>query len=469
MYLFRFLRWLFSPLIEWILCTKSALPSYQASFTKDREILKKKASGFCLTGLRSLSRVASFQNALVVGPSGAGKSSVVYIPSILKAQDASLVIHDPSGELYQKTSGYLEQQGYAIQILNFADERHSDGFNPLIRAKSSSQINKVASMIIHTALPASKGDPFWNLQAISLLSLLITVVKKENSEYQTLRNVRELVHLMSSDVTKVEALVKATKESSLWQEFQSFVGFDEKVKAGVIASVLSALQIFSDDTVARVTSFDSIAPDLFRVRKTALFIQNSVADGRYYNVLSSLFFEQFFTSLFKRLPHDWEHDILFLIDEAGILHIPSLAQVISNVRKYRAGILLGLQDPHQLIEHYGKAEAETIKTNCFAHLYFAGQSHKNAEEISQVLGKTEFTDESGKIMIRPLLTGDQVRMLSPKEAILIMGHHPPMKPEIVPYYRQAKLKKKTEIPRPYLARKLPHSALALNPTFLHGS
>ena len=342
-------------------------------------------------------------------------------PTILKAKDASLVIHDPSGELYQKTSGYLERQGYAVQILNFADDRHSDGFNPLARAKSSSEINKVASMIIRTVLQNAKGDPFWNLQAISLLSLMIGVIKTQNPEYQTLSNVRELVHILSSDQEAAERIIMAAKKPHLFQEFKSFMAFDEKVKAGVIATVLSALQIFTDETVAKVTSFDSISPELFRVRKTVLYIQNSVTDGQYYNILSSLFFEQFFGSLFKRLPHDWEHDILFLIDEAGVLHIPSLAQVISNVRKYRSGILLGMQDFHQLVEHYGKADAETIRTNAYAKLYLSGQSPKSAEEISQLLGKTEIKKDNGQTVVRPLKTGDEVRMLKPMKQYSLLG------------------------------------------------
>ncbi|MEM7368709.1 MAG: type IV secretory system conjugative DNA transfer family protein [Bacteroidota bacterium] len=465
----RFVRYFLEFLGEVIFTSTVEPLGFSASFSKETKVLKRKHTGFCLTGTRSLSRQDSYKNALVIGPSGSGKSSIIFIPTILKAKDASLVIHDPSGELYQKTSGYLARQGYHVQILNFADEAYSDGFNPLVRAQSSSEINKVASMIIRTVMNSAKSDPFWNLQAISLLSLMIGLIKTEETQYQTLRNVRELVHTLSSDAKVIENMIRATKQEDLIQEFVSFIAFDEKVKVGVIATVLSALQIFTDDTVAKVTSFDSINPELFRTQKTALFIQNSVTDGKYYTILSSLFFEQFFASLFTRLPHDGEHDILFLLDEAGVLHIPSLAQVISNVRKYRSGILLGMQDFQQLVEHYGQADAQTIKTNAYAKLYLSGQSHQSAEEISQVLGKTEVKRDDGQIFIRPLQTGDEVRMLPPKEAILIIGHFPPMKPRLLPYYLQSRLLNLTFFPQPPLRRKLPHPPLSLSSRINHES
>jgi type IV secretory pathway TraG/TraD family ATPase VirD4 len=93
--------------------------NYNADFIDGAKILSSNKKGFCLTGNKCLSIKGSFSNALVFGGSGSGKSSRILIPSILKmAGGSSLVIHDPSGELFEKTSGAMNKYSYNILVLN---------------------------------------------------------------------------------------------------------------------------------------------------------------------------------------------------------------------------------------------------------------------------------------------------------------------------------------------------------------
>jgi len=87
---------------------------YQGEFLDERDILSKWNKGFNLTGIRSLSIKDSYSNGIVFGGSGVGKTSVVLIPSIL-SMDASLIISDYSGELFNKVSGYLEKKGMRLR------------------------------------------------------------------------------------------------------------------------------------------------------------------------------------------------------------------------------------------------------------------------------------------------------------------------------------------------------------------
>ena len=114
-----------------------------------------------------------------------------------------------------------------------------------------------------------------------------------------------------------------------------------------------------------------------------MYIQNSVADQKYYACLTSIFFEQFFSFLFGRFPKDIEQDIFLLIDEASSLNLPTLPLAVANVRKHRSGIMLLVQDFNQLIHNYGKYEADGIKANCFAKMYFTGQSLETATELEE--------------------------------------------------------------------------------------
>ena len=152
---------------------------YDADFIHPTEILSSYEKGFCVTGSLSISLKRSYENLLCVGPTGTGKSSVVIFTSLYK-MDANYFIHDPSGEIHQATSGFLESKGYEIVVLNFSDP--IDGFNPVERPNSSSEINKLSSMIGQATL-SKASDNFWNLQSTALLTLLISLLKTQKTEF----------------------------------------------------------------------------------------------------------------------------------------------------------------------------------------------------------------------------------------------------------------------------------------------
>ena len=52
--------------------------------------------------------------------SGSGKSASYVIPNAYQLL-GSYVFTDPKGELYDKTAGYLREQGYDIKILNLVN------------------------------------------------------------------------------------------------------------------------------------------------------------------------------------------------------------------------------------------------------------------------------------------------------------------------------------------------------------
>lgn len=413
---------------------------YKSEFAPAFTLLSSSHYGFCLTGKSNLSAKDSYQNALVVGGTGVGKSSVTLLPS-LYSMKGSFIIHDPSGELFSKSAGYLKEKGYEVKALNFANPNISSGYNPLTRAKNSSDIQKISSMLVENALGKSK-DPFWNTQAVGLLTMLISVLQKQEEEYQNLYNVRQLLNAMGSKPEAVDALFGKYANDALWTEYKSFLTYDEKVTSGTIATCKAALQIFNDEKVAKVTSFDNLDMEEFRKKKMVLFVQNSVADQRYYAVLTSIFFEQFFSHILSRFPKDNEQDIFFLIDECSSLKLPTLPLAVANVRKHRSGIMLVVQDFNQLIHSYGKHDAEAIRSNCFAKMYFTGQSLETAKELEQTLGKFEYEEENKQTknihkVVRSLMTSDEIRTMKATRALLICGHHPPIFAKLKPYYERS--------------------------------
>lgn len=425
--------------------------SYNAAFAGRRKVFSSFNKGFCLTGKHRLSIKDSFQNALVVGGTGVGKSSVVLFPSLFTIK-GSFIVHDPSGELFSKSAGYLKQKGYEIKVLNYTNPDMSSAYNPLMRIHNNSEVQKVASMLVETVLGGKTKDPFWNTQATSLLTMLIILLKKQGGDYFNLFNVRQLLNMLGGDPESVDALFSEFADDILFAEYKSFTSYDEKVISGIIATCKASLNIFSDDSVARVTSNDNLDFMDFRNKPTALFIQNSVADQKYYSVLTSLFFEQFFSFLLGRFPKDREQNIFLLIDECSSLYLPTLPLAVANIRKHRAGAMLLLQDFNQLVHHYGKYEADAIRSNCFAKMYFTGTSLETATELEKTLGKYEFEDDKKRTVVRPLMTNDEIRTMKMNQALLICGHHPPIKTRLRPYYKSFKFRAYSQIPVPQISQ-----------------
>lgn len=423
---------------------------YSARFASARTLLSNRYSGFCLTGKKNLSVRNSYQNALIIGGTGVGKSSIVLLPSLFTMR-SSFIIHDPSGELYSKSAGYMKQQGYEIKVLNFANPSASSSYNPLARANTSSDIQKVASLLVANSLGAKGNDPFWNTQAVGLLAMLITVLKKQDVQFQNLYNLRKLLNNFGSSPEKIDKLFARSENETLYAEYKSFMSYDEKVVSGVIATCKAALQIFSDESVARVTASDNINLQDFRTKPVAIYIQNSVADQRYYSVITSLFFEQFFSFALGKIPDAKERDVFLLIDEASSLNLPTLPLAVANVRKHRCGIMLIVQDFAQITENYGRYDAESIKSNCFAKMYFTGQSLETAKELEFTLGRFQYEDKKERTIVRPLMTSDEIRTMPSSQALLICGYHPPILAKVIPYYRTRRFLKYSLIPPPAIS------------------
>lgn len=77
-------------------------------------------------------------HCLVIGSTASGKSSRVLIPTLRilahSGEKPCMVITDPKGELYTKTSRIMEDEGYRVMCLNLRDAFASTRWNPLEHA-----------------------------------------------------------------------------------------------------------------------------------------------------------------------------------------------------------------------------------------------------------------------------------------------------------------------------------------------
>lgn len=453
-----------SNMAESIWRTSPKRQGYHSDFLPPTDLASRYNFGFSITGNRFLTTKISHTHCLAMGASGTGKTVSVGLPSAynLIKNGHSICIHDPSGELLYKISGYATAKGYRIVVLNFADATVSDGWNPLHRAHCMSDYMKICSALVRNALGKGGDNAFWNVQATSFLALMCGIAKTLGGEYNNFANVKQLVELFIIDSKKIDALIAKSGEPELIQEYKLFLSLDQRVMSNVIATCRAACSLWVDNHIKTMTSFDTIDFASFRKEKTILFIRTNTADMQYYSVLTSLFMQQFFGSIMEQLPEKKDKHIFFIIDEASSIYLPETLQIaLSNLRKYNSGILLILQDYNQLRHLYGNAQAEAIKTNCYTRIYFPGQPIDVCRDLEQMLGKYQYEDKQGRSQTRQLLTADEIQTMEEDHALIFCTGKRACYAKMKPYYRHWKYNGYSKYPLPELTSKVPFDTVPL--------
>jgi type IV secretory pathway TraG/TraD family ATPase VirD4 len=411
--------------------------------------------GFAVTGSKALTKNTSYENCALFGPTGSGKSSVVIISSAasLARGKSSIIFNDVTGEVYEHTSTFLAGQGYKVLRLDFSNSKNSETFNPLLECKSISDIQKVALLIIRNSIGPGKGDVFWEQSSIMLLSLFARyLVFHTEPEFRTLQNVLYLIEKFAVDGATVDKMFIRTGDEELLSAYKATIVVGDKTLQSIIATARTALNLFCDNEVCRTTASNSIDFNLLRDEPVALYVCNPLKDLMYFRPLSALFFQSLFNFVLSRIPGKDERSIFFVMDEAATMRFPDLSATISNIRKFKAGILLCMQDEMALSSQYGQAEAHQIKTNCGTQIYLKGQPLHTASELSRILGKhTHIIDDKGTERTRELMTPDEIRMCD--EAIILISNKAPLKCKTVPYYKNMGLRRLVTLPAYQLEEK----------------
>ena len=428
-------------------------PSHEikSAFAEASTIVKRRYTGVCL-GNKRLENSASRKGTLVTGTTGSGKSSKILINSVLTTNlEACRIIHDPSCEIYEKTASYLQNEGFTIIRIDFTNPKHSHGYNPLERAYTLSDFNKLATTLV-SSNSDKKGSDFWSKMAIKGLVILMRISHHLPKAYNNLFHLSHLTELMQSPHTKedLDKLVVSIseKDDGLFEAYSAFISQSDNTLSGILSTMSAALSIYSlDEQLAQITSYDTLGEfTQLRKQKTAIYVHSSTANMAYYSTITSLFFTQYFECFFKELPSGEDRDVYFLLDETPILSIDNLDIIASNIRKYRGNLVLFCQDEMQLEISYGKQKASAIVANMNTRVYLSCNL-STARNLESELGEYEYKDkETGHIKRRSLMTKTELLQLKDQEAIVTTIGKPPVKLHLIPYYKQSDLLKKSQYP-----------------------
>lgn len=437
---------------------------------KKRKLISPNNKGIVLDGKNRLSVEKSFQHLILVAPTGGGKTTKFVIPNVLNL-DTSIILTDPSGEIFNNTAGYLHDNGFNIKVINVGNLSGSYLYNPLYRANTQTDIEKISEILINTAYPDSRGDSkFWNNLGQQIISLLIRCLKNQPTKYQNLHNVRYLLNKFGKNGSPLNDFFAENADQVTFDEIIGYLSQDEKVLQGGLSTAKAGLKKFTDPQLCQLTSEENLHFETIRKEKTALYLIVPEHEIEYYGFFLNILYTQLFDFCMKT-PKEGESylPVTFMLDEFGNMgKLPNFSGLITTLRKRKVSVNIILQDLEQLTNNYGKSDASTILNNCSSKIYFSGLSLQTTKDLESTLGQTTIryrepgssvwsSNSSAAIreIGRPLLSADQIRQLSEDEAILIHANQRPAILTMTPFYRNPKLIKKANILPPVIESDIP--------------
>ena len=410
-------------------------------------------------------------NVLVIGGSGAGKSRFFVKPNIMQL-NTSYVITDPKGELLRSCGRLLEKAGYEIRVFNLIDMSHSNNYNPFHYVYKNGEVNETYVMKLVNCLMkntkqegSSGGDQFWDdstkalTLAISFYLLERHELEKNGVEFKDPEGALDDYSMNFTTVMRVMALAEISEEDEnhvspldimmdeLYDKNPHSMGYKyyrdfKKAPAETAKSILISAAVrfaaFELPEVADLTHTDNIHLDTLGDRKTALFVIIPSSDTTF-NFLAAMMYTQLFDTLYDtanfkyggRLP---VHVRCMLDEFANVGTIPDFDKLLATMRSMEISANIIIQNLAQLKKMYDKSW-EIITGNCDSLLFLGGQEASTLEAISKQLGKETIdvvsynrtrshrnpsTSENNSIMGRELMTPDELKIMKPKECVLIV-------------------------------------------------
>lgn len=456
------------------LLTGSISSTKGARFLSESEQLKlfpSSGKGLLIDGKKKcLNLDESFKHLLLVAQTGAGKTTKFIIPNVLQLAEGknSIIVTDPSGEIFSSTSGYMQSKGFNILKFDPTDPQHSIYFNPLRFVFSYSNgktyIDQVKLSLLAESLVASslsgERDAFWKAGAENLIEFFTACLRDTPKECHNLYNVYKLIEAMTPDGGLLEEFMMTyLNDKRLQEKWASLLGNFNATFRSQLATAQTALKSLGNEHIARMLSKNSISFKNLRKEKTILYLTFPVNEASFYTFILNLFYTQLFHEYMSEIPQKDDLPIFILYDEFGHANIPNFDMVATNIRKYKVSLSIVLQSLSQLENQYGKNRADTIiEGGINSKLFYSGASLDTATSIEKMLGRVIRDDfhlgsSRGERIKRDefnLLNADEIRTLPDTQAFFITGNKKPVLLDVLPYYQNGKFKNRHKLGKAHI-------------------
>ena len=340
-------------------------------------------------------------NILVIGGSGSGKSASFAIPNALQML-GSYIFTDPKGEIYDKTAGIMKKNGYKIYVINLADPKYSDGYNPLAHIRSPMDVDIITKIISEKDNKGSNksADPFWDNTSEALLKACIFyILFNRPKEERNLASCAALVRFgAENDGEDLMEIFRALDfDNPARRQFDNVRIGSEKTFANILVSLAAKLSAFDSQDIAELTACNSLEFEDLAKEKSVVYFITPESHGTY-DFLMNIFFSQMFQRLYEfgdQNGGELPVPMFLILDEfANIGRIPNFERILSTCRSKRLHISIILQSLDQIEEIYDEKMAQIIMANCSTQLFLGSNAQKTLETFSKLLGEKTISHDS---------------------------------------------------------------------------
>lgn len=340
-----------------------------------------------------LLRSDSDQHVMVIGSPGQGKSRSFVMPTMMNYA-GSMFILDMSGELYEKTSGYMKKKGYEVYLM--APGQHGTHcFNPLdVISKNPHQritdLQKLAQMLMPERLRSDSND-FWEESARILLVAMLGFVIECPDTRKSLSELYRILNSMSDERTAIAQLLSRYGDHLSDQtrmQLTKFIGRHEKLGEGIAAEIGAKFNFLQNELIETMTSVTTIPIAEIRKRRMVIYLQADWNIIQMYERLISIFVQQMADNLVRLgTLRNGEHEVLMMLDEFGNGgRLDTVLTLAPLIRKNGVRFVFILQDGAQLERLYQRPGQKILMGTSTIKLYMNFQNVEDAQAVSQIAG-----------------------------------------------------------------------------------
>ena len=393
-------------------------------------------------------------HSLVIGSTGSGKSTNVVFPMIrvLAKKGESMIITDPKGELYTKTSANLRKRGYNVIVLNFRDPQRGNSWNPLgmpytyykngNHDKAIELVDDVAQNILYD--PNNNAEPFWEKSAADYFAGLTLGLFEDGKEKEVnLNSINQMATVgderyagTSNYIKEYFNLKGPQSDASIFAS--TTVNAPNETRGSILSTFRQKVRIFATrENLSEMLAYSDFDMRDIAKGKTAVFMIIH-DEKKTYHSLMTIFIKQCYETLIDEAQKNGGKLPIrtnFILDEfANMPPLPDADSMVSAARSRDIRFTFIIQNFAQLNDVYGEEVAQVIRGNCGNIIYLISTELKALEEISKMCGEVK-SKKDDKTSSTPLVTVTDLQKFKMGEALIKRLRMSPYKTKYVPDFK----------------------------------
>ena len=393
-------------------------------------------------------------HSLIIGATGSGKTQGIVFPqvySLAKARE-SMIITDPKGEIYEKTSLMLRKKGYQILLLNFRDPQNGSAWNPMTlpyKMYKAGNQDKAIELLDDLALNIlyddsnKNADPFWEKTSADYFSGVALGLFEDAKPEEININSISIATTVGEEKFGGSTYIKeyfAAKDpgSAAAINASSTIMAPTETKGSILSVFKQKVKLFaSRENLSEMLSYSDVDLESIGERPTAVFIVIQDEKKTYHSLVTILLKQIYETLISTAQRHGGKLPIRtnFILDEfANMPPLKDVTTMITAARSRKIRFTMIIQNFAQLDSVYGKEDAETIRGNCGNIIYLITTELKALEEISKMCGE-EKSKKDDKTASTPLVTVSDLQRMKQYETVIMRMRKQPYKTKLTPNFK----------------------------------